>query len=59
MALASHIQQLEQRHQELESKLEQIMAHPSADDREISEIKRQKLQIRDKIRTLRAANPVH
>lgn len=59
MPLDSHIEQLELRHQELETKLEQIMAHPSADDREISEIKRQKLQIRDKIRSLTGDDSIH
>ncbi len=59
MPLDSHIEQLELRHQELETKLEQIMAHPSADDREINEIKRQKLQIRDKIRSLTGDDSIH
>lgn len=52
MALSAHIHQLEQRHRELEAKLAEVQTHPSADDMEIAEIKRQKLVIKDKIRKL-------
>jgi hypothetical protein len=53
MALDSHIRQLEQKHQQLDLKLEEMLAHPSADDAEIAEIKRQKLAIKDKLHKLR------
>jgi hypothetical protein len=59
MAVDSHIHQLELRHKELETKLEQTMLHPSADDREIAEIKRQKLLIKDKIRLLKKQESLH
>ena len=59
MAIDSHIHQLEQRHRELEAKLEQVLTHPSADDVEIAEIKRQKLQIKDKIQLLRQSDSYH
>ena len=59
MALSAHIHQLEQRHRELESKLAEIQAHPGADDMEIASIKRQKLQIKDKIKALSESDSVH
>lgn len=49
MALSSHIEQLRQKHAELEEKLQEALRHPSANDEEIAEIKRQKLQLKDKI----------
>ncbi len=55
MSLDSHIAQLEQRHRELEAQLDEVLAHPSADDGEIAEIKRQKLLIKDKIQHLKSA----
>jgi hypothetical protein len=59
MAVDSHIHQLELRHKELETRLEQVLSHPSSDDTEIAEIKRQKLFIKDKITRLRQMNSVH
>lgn len=49
MALSSHIDQLKQKHEELEVKLEEALKHPSANDEEIAQIKREKLQLKDKI----------
>ena len=49
MALENHINQLKQKHQELESRLEDMLQKPSVGDIEIADIKRQKLQIKDKI----------
>jgi len=59
MALDSHIHQLELRHKELETALEEVLAHPSADDKEIAEIKRQKLLIKDRIQHLSGNAKVH
>ncbi|MFZ1814036.1 MAG: DUF465 domain-containing protein [Rhizobiaceae bacterium] len=59
MAVDSHIAQLEQRHRELEDRLDKVLAHPSADDVEIAEIKRQKLQLKDKIEALRKTVSIH
>jgi hypothetical protein len=52
MALGSHIDQLKQKHVELEDRLEEAMRHPSSRDDEIAEIKRQKLLLKDKIKKL-------
>lgn len=59
MPVGSHIHQLELRHRELEDKLTKILASPSADDVEIADIKRQKLQLKDKIHHLRDSSQVH
>jgi len=59
MPVGSHIHQLELRHRELEDKLAKVLASPSADDVEIADIKRQKLQLKDKIHQLRDNSPVH
>lgn len=49
MTLVSHLDQLKQKHQDLESQLQEAMRHPSTSDQEIAEIKRQKLVLKDKI----------
>jgi len=59
MAISAHIHQLEKRHRELESRLSEVQAHPSADDMEIAEIKRQKLVLKDKIKQLLADEAIH
>ena len=59
MAIESHIAQLEKRHREIDARLDEILAHPSADDVEIAELKRQKLEIKDRINALRASTVVH
>ena len=53
MTLISHVEQLKQKHVELEGKIEEAMRHPSTSDDLISELKRQKLQIKDKILKLK------
>ena len=53
MSVDSHIFQLEQKHRELEARLDEMLNHPSADDVEVAEIKRQKLAIKDKIHALK------
>ena len=52
MPLNTHIEQLKQKHVELETRLEEAMRHPSAKDDEIAKIKRQKLLLKDKISEL-------
>lgn len=53
MSLGSHIEQLKQKHVELETRLAEAMQHPSMRDDEIAEIKRQKLILKDKIEKLK------
>ena len=54
MTLVSHIDQLKQKHIELEGKIEEAMRHPSTTDDQIAELKRQKLQLKDKINQLKS-----
>ncbi len=53
MALDAHIQSLEQKHQQLEDRLEELIASPSTGSIEVKDVKRQKLQIKDEIYRLR------
>ena len=52
MALQSHIETLKLRHQELENQLSELMTTVSASDDDIVDVKRKKLQIKDKIEHL-------
>ena len=44
---------LEQRHRALEIELNDLVAHPAADDLKVAELKRRKLQLKDEIARLR------
>ncbi len=54
MAIETHIQQLEEKHKQLESVLGQMLTQPSACDVKIADVKRQKLQLKDRISQLRS-----
>ena len=55
MSVEAHIQQLEQRHQVLESQLSDLIGAPSASDKELLQVKRQKLKIKDEIFRLKSS----
>ncbi|MDE1157780.1 MAG: DUF465 domain-containing protein [Neorhizobium sp.] len=55
MTVQAHIASLEKKHGALEEELQSIMASPSADDREIAELKRRKLRIKDEMQRLKAS----
>ena len=59
MAIESHLAELEKRHQALESELNEALAHPSADDLQIAELKRKKLYVKDEIERIRHDTLVH
>lgn len=59
MPVGSHIEQLLQRHRELEARLDEVMSHPSADDMEVADIKRKKLMIKDRINELKRCRSLH
>jgi len=52
MSVETHLETLENKRQVLKDKLEECLAHPSADDLEIADIKRQKLHLKDEIAKL-------
>ena len=47
------LDELEQRHRALETELNEMVAHPAADDLKVAELKRRKLQLKDEIARLR------
>ena len=59
MAIKSHLAELERRHQALEAEITEALAHPSADDLRIAELKRQKLHVKDEIERLRLDTLLH
>lgn len=52
MSIEAHLKKLENKRQALKEKLEDSLSHPSVDDLEIAEIKRQKLHLKDEITRL-------
>ena len=54
MALDAHVTELSDKHRALEKQIENEIARPSADDIEISKLKREKLRIKDEIERLKA-----
>ena len=59
MAMQAHLAELERRHRALESEISEALAHPSADDLKLAELKRRKLQLKDEIARLRQDASVH
>jgi hypothetical protein len=55
MTVQAHIASLEKKHVALEEELQNILASPSSDDREIAEVKRRKLRIKDQVQRLKAS----
>ena len=56
MTMVSHLAELERRHQALEKEIDEIMSHPGSDDLELSDLKKQKLRLKDEITRLKADN---
>ena len=52
MPVESHVESLKTRHKELESQLSDMLSSLSVDDAELAEIKRKKLALKDKIKSL-------
>lgn len=52
MTVQAHLESLQKKHVALEEKLQTAIASPSMDDREIADIKRMKLKIKDQIQRL-------
>jgi hypothetical protein len=53
MIIKAHLSELERRHQALEKEIADALAHPSADDLRIADLKREKLHLKDEIERLR------
>lgn len=54
MSLASHLEELQRKHGDIEREINEAMAHPSVDDLEIVGLKRRKLALKDEIEKLRS-----
>jgi hypothetical protein len=59
MAIEAHLAELEKRHQALEQEISEALAHPSADDLKIAELKRKKLLVKDEITRLMQDTVLH
>lgn len=49
MSLRSHLEELNAKHQSLETQISEAMQHPSVDSVEIARLKRRKLQVKDEM----------
>ncbi len=56
MTLAGHLAELSEKHRLLEIKIQEELARPSADDLQISRLKKEKLKIKDEMAKLRDSN---
>jgi hypothetical protein len=54
MSLASHLEELQKRHSEIDQQIADAMASPSFDDMEIVTLNRRKLALKDEIHRLRS-----
>ncbi|MDG2341125.1 MAG: DUF465 domain-containing protein [Paracoccaceae bacterium] len=52
MSLGSHLDELKKKHENLSDKVENVQRTPSASDAEISDLKKQKLRIKEEIERL-------
>ncbi|MGI9426131.1 MAG: YdcH family protein [Hyphomicrobiaceae bacterium] len=59
MAVSAHLAELTERHRMLEKKLEEALLHPSVDTLEISQLKREKLQLKDAMARLKNGRTEH
>ncbi|GKX35065.1 DUF465 domain-containing protein [Hoeflea sp. WL0058] len=55
MAIEARLETLEKKHFALEEELHSALNQPSADDAEISDIKRRKLRLKDEIERIRGS----
>ncbi|MCA1952285.1 MAG: DUF465 domain-containing protein [Hyphomicrobiales bacterium] len=53
MSMTAHIAELERKHQALDKRLTEELAHPNQDNVRIAALKRQKLVLKDEISRLR------
>ena len=58
MSTADHVTQLTEKHHRIEEKIQNELASPSADHVHISELKREKLRLKEKISMLAAEEKV-
>jgi len=54
MALSAHLEQLDSKHAQLDTRIEIELKHPAPDTILVTELKKQKLQLKQKIAEMRA-----
>lgn len=59
MSLASHLEELQRKHSDIEREIDDALLHPSVDDLEIVCLKRRKLAIKDEMEKLRTRPSTH
>ncbi|NMG40123.1 DUF465 domain-containing protein [Chelativorans sp. ZYF759] len=59
MSIASHLEELQRKHGDLEREINEALNHPSTDDLELVRLKRRKLAIKDEISRLQASPTRH
>lgn len=59
MSLASHLDELQRKHGDIEREIDNALLHPSVDDLEIATLKRRKLAIKDEIEKLKGQPTTH
>ncbi|MDF0601027.1 YdcH family protein [Psychromarinibacter sp. C21-152] len=52
MSLSSHLEELRKKHASLSERVEAAQQHPGSDDLEITELKKQKLRLKEEISRL-------
>jgi hypothetical protein len=58
MSLFAHIEELTEKHQNLQRQIEEEMNHPLVDTLKLTELKRKKLRLKEKIEKLKAERQV-
>ncbi len=59
MSVSSHLDELRRKHAVLEQKIETETRSPGSDDLQITEMKREKLRLKDEILRLSLSSTVH
>ncbi|MBN9070434.1 MAG: DUF465 domain-containing protein [Rhizobiales bacterium] len=59
MSLASHLEELQRKHSEIEREINEAMMHPSVSDLDIVTLKRRKLALKDEIEKLKVSETRH
>ena len=59
MTIESHIAELEEKHQQLEAEIKEEMLHPGCSSLHITELKREKLRVKDELEGLRFTETRH
>jgi len=58
MSLFAHIEELREKHQAIQRQIEEEMTHPLVDSLKVSELKRKKLRLKEKIEKLKSEQKV-